>query len=761
LQHFLKERFMPKKARNHPPKGEPPTWQVVKIDGETETYDQAKVADSIFLAAQEAGGTDQSLAKSLAGHVLTYLHLQFGRQQQISTRDIGDAVERILIEHHHVATAKAYILNRDKKREVYEAKIRLGVKDDVGMSVNSLVVMRNKYLRKPQATSHKPQAGGEYETPRQAFARVAKALAGAEKSQSLRMTWESRFMSVMATRRMLPAGRTLANAGTVNNQLANCFVMPFPDDIGEIFEVVKESSILKKNGGAVGFSFSQVRPKGDVVATTSGGAAGPVALMGILDHASEIFTQAGGRRSGNMVTLSMSHPDIYEFIGCKESGTNLPNINYSLEVSDAFMKAVERDEEWNLINPRNGEVTQTVSAVSLFEYAARMAWKRGDPGMIFIDEINKYNPTPHVGRLNTVNLCGEQPLLDYEACNLGSINLAAHVVPSKGKQSTIGDYTFDFKLLDETTAVGVRMLDNVVSVCSYPLEKIDRQVKGNRKIGLGIMGWADALIKLGIPYQSEEARTLAQKVMKRIQKVAEESSVALGKEKGSFPNFPGSRWEKKGYSHFRNATLTTIAPTGSLSMVAGCSGGVEPVFALAFFRKAMGNYELPEVNDDLMVALKRANGVYSEQLVADIARLGSVQSLGEVPDNIRKVFVTAMDIAPEDHVLMQAAFQKYTDNAVSKTINLPASASVDDVMDAFTLAWKTKCKGITVYRDKSRDWQVLNVGTSNQKPVTRQKNSMKKYPLNDVSACPECGGNLMMVEGCSTCQNCSFSACSV
>jgi ribonucleoside-diphosphate reductase alpha chain len=753
---------MPKKTRIYQEKEPNLAWDVVKIDGSQELFDQTKVIDAIFLAAQEAGGTDKALAEALGNEVLAYLRQQYGRKKAISTRDIGDAVERILIEHHHVATAKAYILNRDKKRELYEAKIRLGVHDDIGMSLNSLLVMRNKYLQ--QRVMPGSTVPG-YETPKQAFERVAGALAGAENTKKLQTEWKGKFLAVMESRRMLPAGRTLANAGTINNQLANCFVMPFPDDIEEIFEVVKESSILKKNGGAVGFSFSQVRPKGDVVATTSGGAAGPVALMGILDHASEIFTQAGGRRSGNMVTLSVSHPDIFDFIGCKESGTNLPNINYSLEVPDAFMKALERDDEWNLINPRTGEVVQTVKATSLMEHAARMAWKRGDPGMIFIDHINRDNPTPHVGRLNTVNLCGEQPLLDYEACNLGSLNLAAHVKPIKGKQSTIGDFEFDFAALEESTMIGVRMLDNVVSVCRYPLKKIDDQVKANRKIGLGIMGWADALIKLGIAYHSPQARTLAEKVMKRIQQVAEKTSEALAQEKGSFPNFKGSLWEKKGYSYFRNATLTTIAPTGSLSMVAGCSGGVEPVFALAYFRKAMGNYELPEVNEDLMVALKRANGVFSETLMSEIARLGSIQTIADIPARIREVFVTAMDISPEDHVMMQSAFQKYTDNAVSKTINMPASATVNDVTASLILAWKTKCKGITVYRDKSRDWQVLNVGTTKQaqntkKEVQRQVNVVAPTGGENTVACPECGGKLMMLEGCSTCQNCSYSACS-
>jgi ribonucleoside-diphosphate reductase alpha chain len=748
-------------------------WQVVKVNGSMQAYDESKVADAIYLAAQDVGGTDRSLADAVATKVTEYLYVQFGRMKQISTRDVGDAVERILIQEQHVKTAKAYILNRDKKREEYEAKIRLGVKDDVGMSLNALTVMKNKYLQvKNQKSEITNQTEEEFETPREAFARVAKALAGAEKTKKLQLEWDGKFFRVMVSRRFLPGGRTLANAGTVNNQLANCFVMPFPDDIEGIFESVRDSSVLKKNGGGVGFSFSKIRPKGDRVATTSGEACGPVALMAILDHASDIFLQAGGRRSGNMVTLADTHPDIFEFITCKESGTNLPHINYSIEISDALMKAAAADDDWKLINPRNGEVTQVVSARSVLEQAARLAWKNGDPGMIFIDEINTYNPTPHVDRLNTVNLCGEQPLLSYEACNLGSINLGIHVIAKKGRESSVGDFEVDWKLLEESVRTGVRMLDNVVSVCTYPLIKVDEVVKSNRKIGLGVMGFADMLVKLGISYDSREGLKLAGRVMKFIQEKGWDESERLAKEKGSFPNFKGSIWEKRGYKRFRNATVTTIAPTGSLSMVAQCSGGIEPHFALAFFRKAWGNYELPEVNQDLVTALKRSNRVYSEDLMRHIAQKGSIQQVEGIPDKLKRVFVTAMDIAPEYHVRMQATFQKYTDNAVSKTINLPQDATVDDVMEAFVLAWETKCKGITVYRDKSREFQVLNVGDHEHSKLQVKSQNFWEQTKSKVGhsfvsrkheedVCPECGSTMAMVEGCATCNSCGYSHCSV
>jgi ribonucleoside-diphosphate reductase alpha chain len=736
-------------------------WQVIKISGRREEYDEGKVSDAIFLAAQDVGGTDMSLASELARLVTTYLIDQLGRKKEISTRDIGDGVERILIEQHHIRTAKAYILNRDKKREEVESKIRLGVIDDVGLPINSLLVMKNKYLLKK---------GDEFETPGEAFKRVAKALARVEKLEDGRKKIEAEFERVMRERKFLPGGRTLANAGTVNNQLANCFVLPFPDDIEGIFEVVKESSILKKNGGGVGFTFKDVRPRGDLVRTTSGRACGPVALMSILNDASDIFVQAGGRRSGNMVTLPVSHPDVFEFISCKESGTNLPHINYSLAVSDVFMKAVERDESWDLIDPHTGNLAQTVRASSILEQAARLAWKNGDPGVIFIDTINKDNPTPHVGPLDTVNLCGEQPLLPYEACNLGSVNLTQHLIAKKGKQSTIGDYEFDFEELKKTVRVGTRMLDNVVSVCTYPVDKIDKVVKANRKIGLGIMGWADVLVRLGIPYGSQASFTLAEKVMKIVQKTAWETSEGLGKEKGDFPNFKGSLWESRGYKHFRNATTTTIAPTGSISMTAGCSYGIEPHFAVAFYKKAMGGYELPELNQDLVIALKRENGVFSGDLMDQIARDGSVQGTLEVPERIRQVFVTAMEIAPEAHVRMQAAFQKYTDNAVSKTVNMPSSSSVEDVLDTLILAWKLKCKGVTVYRDRSRSEQVLNVGQTGERPknqitnIKSNSNPSTTLRINNKiqkNVCPECGGEMTRHEGCMSCQACGYSKCSL
>ncbi|MCQ3944256.1 MAG: adenosylcobalamin-dependent ribonucleoside-diphosphate reductase [bacterium] len=728
---------------------------VLKRNESEQILDVGKIADSIFLAAQDVGGTDHKLAVELAHEAVERLKKQYGRIRRVTSAEIGDMVERVLLEKSHYKTAKAYILNREKKRQVEAAKHALGVHDEVGLSLNALTVAREKYIRKDES-------GEVVESVGEMFARTAKFLASAEKKD--KKLWQEKFEHIMRELRFMPGGRTLANSGTPNNQLANCFVMPMPDDIEGIFESLKESSILKKYGGGVGFTFGHIRPKDDRVSTTSGAACGPVALMQLVNDASDIYLQAGKRRSGNMVTLPVSHPDVIDFIHCKESGSNLPHINYSLAVTHKFMEAAKNNEEWELINPRNGAITARVSARGILEEAARMAWKNGDPGLIFVDEINKYNPTPHVGILETVNLCGEQPLLSYEACNLGSINLAVHV---KDDSKSVNPYSsesgmgIDWGKLEETVRVAVRMLDDVVSVCEYPLKKVAEVVRGNRKIGLGVMGWADMLVKLHIPYNSKEALSLAEKLMKFVQKIGWETSSALGKEKGSFPNFKGSLWQKRGYKHFRNATVTTIAPTGTISMMTNASGGIEPHFALAYFRKSMGQYTLPEVNTDLVKAIKHVNGLYSTELMDEIARHGSIKHISSIPKEIRDVFVTAMDLSAEDHVAMLAAFQKYTDNAVSKTINLPSTATVDDVIKVFYQASELHCKGITVYRDGSREGQVLNVGKSensdNQKTQITRKSEKSDSQIG--SECPNCGGKLAIEEGCRKCYGCGFAVC--
>lgn len=732
--------------------------EVLKRSEKKQDLEVEKIADSIFLAAQDVGGTDDKLAKKLADQVVGKLVKQYGRIKQVSSAEIGDMVERVLLSTGHYKTAKAYILNREKKRREEAAKRALGVHDEVGLSYNALLVVREKYLQKDEEGEPAESISGMIK-------RVAKFVAKAEEGKKKREKWQGEFERIMKDKLFLPGGRTLANAGTKNNQLANCFVMPMPDDIEGIFEALKESSILKKYGGAVGFNFGHIRPKGDKVSTTSGAAAGPVALMSLINDASEIYLQAGKRRSGNMVTLPIDHPDIMEFIHCKASGENLPHINYSISVTRKFMLAAKKGKEWPLINPRTGEKVSVVNARTLLETAARMAWKTGDPGMIFIDEIQKHNPTPQVGPLETVNLCGEQPLLSYEACNLGSINLAEHVRRNANARITEHGWEVDWEKLEQTVRVGVRLLDDVVTVCKYPLRKVAKTVRGNRKIGLGVMGWADMLVKLGVSYDSKEALKLAEKVMKFITEKGHQESQALGKEKGSFPNFAGSKWEKEGYKHMRNATVTTIAPTGSIALTLSASGGIEPLFALAYYRKSMGEYNLLEVNPELVRAIKHVNGLYSSELMDEIATKGSIQRIEKIPKEIRSRFVTAMDISASQHVKMLSAFQKYTDNAVSKTINLPSEAKLEDVLEVFYEASRLKCKGITVYRDGSKSEQVLTVGRSTP-PQSGSSHSARagrddKADLKSVSAssCPNCGGKLAIEEGCKKCYLCGYSVC--
>ncbi len=719
--------------------------KVLKRSGKVELLEVQKIADSIFLAAQDVGGTDYDLSRELANEVVLKLKQHFGRLGRVSSVEIGDMVERVLLEKSHYKTAKAYIINREKKRQIEARKRALGVHDDLGLSYGALLVAKEKYLLKDSR-------GEPLESIRGIFERSAKLVAGVEK-RGVRKKWQKKFLEMMLERRFLPGGRTLANAGTKNNQLANCFVMPMPDDIEGIFESLKKSSILKKYGGGVGFNFGHIRPKGDMVSTTSGSACGPIALMQLINDASDIYLQAGKRRSGNMVVLPVSHPDIMEFIHCKESGNNLEHINYSIALTKKFLRAVKKNQEWKLINPRTGKVVRTILARTILEEAARMAWKRGDPGVIFLDRINQDNPTPQVAPIESVNLCGEQPLLNYEACNLGSINLAKFVeIP---RHSWWGKKIM-WEELAATVKLAVRFLDNVIEVSQYPLEEVAATVRSNRKVGLGVMGWADMLVKLGVPYDSKEALRLARKVMKFIQKIGWEASEELAKERGSFPNFKGSLWEKRGYKHFRNATVTTIAPTGSISILAEASSGIEPYFALAYKRKSLDGLELPEINRDLIKAIKYENGLYSDELIDEIAMVGRVRGMKRLPKKIKDVFVTAMEIRPEFHVEMLAAFQKYTDNAVSKTINLPQSASVDEVMRVFLLAGELGCKGLTVYRDGSRDGQVLEVGVKKSQNYGKK---LKSFINKTGDKCPNCGGKLIIEEGCKKCYGCGYSVC--
>lgn len=564
---------------------------------------------------------------------------------------------------------------------------------------NAETVLSKRYLKRDSE-------GEILETPSDMLWRVATTVARAEDSwDGDQGQWSTVFYNMMARKEFLPNSPTLMNAGRDLGQLSACFVLPVEDSMDSIFNAVRNTALIHKSGGGTGFSFSRIRPANDYVHSTRGISSGPISFMTVFDHATETVKQGGVRRGANMAVLRVDHPDIEEFITVKQDMGLLNNFNLSIAVTDSFMNAVEMGGEYPLINPRNGEVVTRLPAKTIFEKIVDCAWSSGEPGLIFIDRMNDANPTPHIGDIEATNPCGEQPLLPYEACNLGSINLSLMVRRGAGGMAEIA-----WTRLEKTVRNAVRFLDDVIEVNRYPLAEITEMVKGNRKIGLGVMGFADLLFRLRIPYDSERALALAEEIMSFVADKGRQASCDLAKERGAFPNFKGSLYDRRNHPGIRNATVTTIAPTGSLSILAGCSSGVEPVFALAYTRRNLLDEgdELHEVVPEFSrVAMER--GFNTGSVIERIAEKGSCHGIEEVPEEVRRVFVTAHDISPSYHVRMQAAFQKYTDNAVSKTVNLSAGASREDVAQVFRLATQLGCKGVTVYRDGSRDRQVLNL----------------------------------------------------
>jgi ribonucleoside-diphosphate reductase alpha chain len=590
------------------------------------------------------------------------------------------------------------------------------VKDDLVLSDNAKSVLKRRYLKKDSQ-------GRLVESPRQMFKRVARHIARAEKNyghESDMQKVEETFYRMMTELKFLPNSPTLMNAGRRLGQLAACFVLPVEDSMDGIFDSLKNAALIHKSGGGTGFSFSRLRPKDSRVGTTGGVASGPVSFMKIFNTATEQVKQGGTRRGANMAILRIDHPDIMEFITCKQHDGDLNNFNISVGLTEKFMQAVRANATYDLVDPYDNVKTGELIAADVYNILVEQAWETGDPGIIFLDRINRDNPTPLLGEIESTNPCGEQPLLPLEACNLGSINLAKFV-DSSGKAPSI-----DYKGLEETVQDAVHFLDNTIDMSNYPIQAIDEMVKGNRKIGLGVMGFADLLFRLNIPYNSEAALEVAEDVMGFIQKTSHQASRELAKKRGPFKNFDKSIYHGKNGDTLRNATTTTIAPTGTLSIISDCSSGIEPLFALSFVRNVMDNDKLMEVNP-YFESVAREKGFYSTDLMDAIALKGSIRDFEEIPEEVRKVFVTAHDVTPEWHLKMQAAFQNHTDNAVSKTVNLPNDATVGDVRRVYDIAFELGCKGVTIYRDGSKKNQVLSI-SKKAEPSKSIARAVRKRP---------------------------------
>lgn len=665
--------------------------------------------------------------------------------------------------------------------------------EQINLSENAIKVLEKRYLKRDTQ-------GNCIEKPADMFRRVADTVAkgdlkyGATKDDVKKLS--DRFYDAITNCQFMPNSPTLMNAGRELGQLAACFVLPIEDSLEGIFETIKNTALIHQSGGGTGFSFSRLRPKNDVVHSTMGISSGPVSFMEVFNAATEAVKQGGTRRGANMGILRVDHPDILEFIDCKADNNKLNNFNISVAITDKFMEAYFNNEDYDLVNPHTKKTTGKLNAKFVFDKIVDSAWRNGEPGIVFIDTMNYDNPTPQIGAIESTNPCGEVPLLPYEACNLGSINLNKMVKENNDETCSV-----DWNLLAKTTRTAIRFLDNIITINKYPLPQIAEMVNNNRKIGLGIMGWADMLMKIGISYASEQGTKLASQIIEFIDYESKCESIELSKERGRFANFKGSIYDSEHYLYnkykdksagkisdeqwkeldnkikkfgIRNATTTCIAPTGTISMIAGASGGIEPLFGLVFSRLILDNTEMLEINPIFKNYMIKHN-LYSEELMKKIAIDGSIAHINNIPENVKKIFVTAHDVTPYWHVKMQAAFQLHTDNAVSKTVNFVESATRDDIKKTYILAYKSHLKGITVYRNNSRTFQPMNLKKEEKKSEeiikekiktpekTIQTEKNEEYnPSGEVKTiiCPECGNKIEMAEGCYICLNCGYSGCS-
>jgi ribonucleoside-diphosphate reductase alpha chain len=673
---------------------------VRRRDGTVVPFDVARIEAAVARAAREVGHDDPDLPVTIARSVADTLGSD---PVPVPVEQIQDRIEARLGESGLDDVARAYIIYRRQRAELRTAKDLLGVRDELKLSLAAVTVLRERYLLR-EPTGQPVESTGEM------MDRAARFVASAEDSYRRRSStrWAERFSAAMRNLEFLPNSPTLMNADTEIGLLSGCFVLPLEDSLRSIFSTLGRAAEIQSAGGGTGYSFSRLRPAGDPVTGTAGTASGPVSFLRLFDSAAEVVSMGGRRRGACMAVLDVSHPDIVDFVTRKSDAPgDLQHFNLSVGVTGAFLRNVERGGMHRLVNPRTGAVVGRIPAAELFDRICRAAHACGDPGLVFLDTINRANPVPGLGRIEATNPCGEVPLLPNESCNLGSINLA--------RMTTDG--RVDWENLTATTELAVRFLDDVIDVSRYPFPELAEATRASRKIGLGVMGLAELLASLGIPYDSEDGVALAEKVMRRIQRAAHAASAKLGEERGSFPAFEQSRFAGSGPR--RNAQVTSVAPTGTISLIAGTTAGIEPMFAIAFTRAIVGRHLL-EVNP-CFDRLARDRGFYSDELIAEIARRGGVRGCTQLPAEVRAAFPTAAEIAPHWHLRMQAAVQRHVDAAVSKTVNLPADATVDDVRSIYLDAWRSRVKGITVYRYGCREQQVLSYAAP--QPVLAQADS--------------------------------------